>query len=359
MASLGHAPRIDQERLNQFLEKAVGDMGAAMHATLIVVGDKLGLYKGMAGAGPIAPEELAARTGTTERYVREWLNANAASGYVTYDAETRRYTLPPEQAFALAAEDSPVFLPGFFQAVASCFRDEPKITEAFRSGKGVGWHEHDSDLFEGTHRFFRPNYIANLLSSWIPALNGVGRALQRGAKVADIGCGYGASTLLMAKEYPNSRFFGFDYHEPSIAAARKNAERQGVEDRVTFSVAHAKNFPGADYDFVAFFDCLHDMGDPVGASAHVLSTLKRDGTWMIVEPFAGDAVEDNLNPVGRVFYSASTMICTPASKAQEVGLALGAQAGEGRIRDVVTKGGFSRFRRATQTPFNMVFEARP
>jgi len=302
---------------------------------------------------------LAQRTGTHERYIREWLNANAAGGYVTYDAAANTYTLPPEQALALAVENSPVFLPGAFQILAALFHDAAKIQEAFRTGQGVGWNEHHHDLFHGTERFFRPNYIANLTSSWIPALDGVEARLKAGAKVADIGCGLGASTILMAKAYPNSRFFGFDYHEPSILLARAAAEREGVAARISFEVAPAKAFPGNDYDFVAFFDCLHDMGDPAGAAAHVRQSLKPTGTWMIVEPFAEDAAEANHNPIGRVFYSASTLVCVPASLAQEVGAALGAQAGEKRLRHMVTTGGFTRFRRATQTPFNLVFEARP
>jgi len=339
--------------------RAVGDMGAGLHAVLILLGDKLGLYKAMADSQPITSAELAQRTGTNERYVREWLNANAASGYVTYDPATKSFTLPPEQALALAIDNSPAFLPGAFQIISACFHDAGKIEEAFRTGKGVGWHEHHHDLFHGTERFFRPGYIANLTSSWIPALEGVTAKLQSGAKVADIGCGLGASTILMAKEYPQSEFFGFDYHAGSIDLAKAAAAREGVGDRVTFEIASAKSYPGKDYDFVAFFDCLHDMGDPRGAAAYVHSTMKPDGTWMIVEPYAEDATEANLNPVGRVFYSASTMLCVPASMSQEVGAALGAQAGEARIRDVVTSGGFERFRRATQTPFNLVFEARP
>ena len=350
---------IDQTKLNAFMQGAVGDMGAAMHAVLIVLGDRLGLFKAMADSIPVTPGDLAKRTRTHERYVREWLNANAASGYVTYDARKETYTLPPEQAFALAVENSPAFLPGAFQLVSSCFHDAGKIEEAFRTGKGVGWHEHHHDLFHGTERFFRANYIANLTSSWIPALNGVEAKLRSGAKVADIGCGLGASTILMAKHYPNSRFLGFDYHGESIAMAREAAEKAGVGDRITFAVASAKAFPGKDYDFVAFFDCLHDMGDPEGAAAHVRSALKPDGTWMIVEPYADDATEANHNPVGRVFYSASTMLCVPASLSQEVGAALGAQAGEGRLKDVVSRAGFTQFRRATNTPFNLVLEARP
>jgi SAM-dependent methyltransferase len=359
MGTPATAPPIDMDKLHAFMGRAVGDMGAAMHAVLILLGDRLGLYKGMADSAPITPAALAAKTGTSERYVREWLNANAASGYVTYDPATATYTLPPEQALALAVDNSPAFLPGAFQIISSCFHDADKIEQAFLTGKGVGWHEHHHDLFHGTERFFRPGYIANLTSQWIPALDGVEAKLRAGAKVADIGCGLGASTILMAKEFPNSKFFGFDYHQGSIDLAREAAATAGVADRVTFAVASAKAYPGKDYDFVAFFDCLHDMGDPAGASAYVRSTLKPDGTWMIVEPFAEDATEANHNPVGRVFYSASTMLCVPASISQEVGAALGAQAGEKRIGEVVKSGGFTRFRRATQTPFNLVFEARP
>ena len=358
MASSGTAVPINESKLNEFMGKAVMDMGAAMHAVLIRLGDKLGLYKAMADSRPVTPAELAGRTGTSERYVREWLNANAASGYVTYDSATATYSLPPEQAFALAVENSPVFLPGAFQIISSCFHDADKIEDAFRTGNGVGWHDHHHDLFHGTERFFRPNYVANLTSSWIPALDGVEEKLRRGAKVADIGCGLGASTILLAKAYPQSEFFGFDYHSASIDLAREAADREGVAGRIHFEVAPAKAFPGTDYDFVAFFDCLHDMGDPKGASRHVHSSLKRDGTWMIVEPFAEDATEGNHNPIGRMFYSASTLLCVPASISQEVGAALGAQAGENRIREVVMAGGFSRFRRATQTPFNLVFEAK-
>ncbi|HVX67278.1 MAG TPA: class I SAM-dependent methyltransferase [Bryobacteraceae bacterium] len=356
MATLGSAPEFDQEKLNAFMEKAVADMGAAMHATLVVVGDKLGLYKAMAGAGWLTASELAARTGTAERYVREWLNANAASGYVSYDPDAQRYRLPPEQAFALTVQD----LPGAFHIISSCFRDEPKITQAFRTGEGVGWHEHDANLFFGTERFFRPNYENYLLSAWIPALDGATAKLKAGAAVADVGCGHGASTLILAKAFPKSRFYGFDYHSGSIEYARHVAGRDGLLDQVAFEVASAKSYPGnGGYDLVTFFDCLHDMGDPIGAARHVRSTLKPDGTWMIVEPFANDRPEENHNPIGRIYYSASTMICTPASMAQEVGAALGAQAGEERIRQVVAEAGFSRFRRAAETPFNLVFEARP
>lgn len=355
MAATIASPQIDPTKLDAFMGKAVMDMGAAMHAALIVIGDKLGLYKAMAGAGPMTPAELAATTKTTERYVREWLNANAASGYVAYDAASKKFELPPEQAFALTTVD----LPGAFHIISSCFKDEPKITQAFRTGDGVGWHEHDANLFFGTERFFRPNYEQNLLSAWIPALEGVGEKLAKGAAVADVGCGHGASTMLMAKAFPKSRFCGFDYHIGSIEYARHVAGRDGLLDQINFEVASSKSYPeNGGYDLVTFFDCPHDMGDPTGAAQHVLLSLKPDGTWMIVEPFANDNPEQNHNPVGRIFYSASTMICTPASLAQEVGAALGAQAGEERIRDVVMAAGFTRFRRAAQTPFNLVFEAR-
>jgi SAM-dependent methyltransferase len=350
---------MDERKLQEFVGKALTEMGAGMNVALVVIGDKLGLYQAMAGAGPLTSADLATQTGTTERYVREWLNAQAAGGYVTYDPATKTYTLPPEQASCLADESSPTFLPGAFQVIAAVLKDEPKIADAFRSGAGVGWHEHDPGLFEGTERFFRPNYAAHLTTQWIPALDGVEEKLRRGARVADVGCGHGASTILMAQAYPRSKFVGFDYHEPSISWARKAASRAGVADRVHFEVAASKSYPGTDFDLVAFFDCLHDMGDPVGAARHVRGSLAKDGAWMIVEPFAHDHVEQNLNPVGRMFYGASTLICTPASLAQEVGLGLGAQAGEARMREVVTSGGFTHFRRATETPFNLVFEARP
>jgi 2-polyprenyl-3-methyl-5-hydroxy-6-metoxy-1,4-benzoquinol methylase len=346
----------DQSKLDAFMGKAVLDMGAAMHAVLVVIGDKLGLYKAMAGAGPMNSESLAVRTKTSERYVREWLNANAASGFVTYDAVTKEYELPSEQAFALTTLD----LAGAYHIISACFKDEPKITQAFRTGEGVGWHEHDANLYFGTERFFRPNYANNLLSSWLPALEGVMEKLQNGGTVADVGCGHGASTILMAKAFPKSRFCAFDYHSGSVEYARHVAGRDGLLDQISFEVASAKGYPtNGGYDLVTFFDCLHDMGDPTGAAKHVLSSLKPDGTWMIVEPFANDTPEENHNPIGRVYYSASTMLCTPASLAQEVGAAFGAQAGEPRIREAVMSAGFTRFRRAAQTPFNLVFEARP
>ena len=350
---------IDQDKMNELLGRFLNDFGGTFQSAMAVIGDKLGLYKAMAEAGPLTSDELAKRTGTTERYVREWLASQAAGGYASYDAAGGRFFLTEEQAFALTDENGPVFLPGAFQLALSAVKSEPRIADAFRTGDGVGWHEHDPGLFRGTERFFRPGYAANLISSWIPALEGVDEKLQSGAKVADVGCGHGASTILMAQAYPKSEFIGFDYHQGSIDYARRKAAEAGVSDRVGFEVAKAKDYPGSNFDFVAFFDCLHDMGDPVGAAAHVRSTLKNDGSWMIVEPFANDSVEDNLNPIGRIFYSASTMICTPASRSQEVGLGLGAQAGEARIREVVTTGGFKRFRRATETPFNLIFEARP
>jgi SAM-dependent methyltransferase len=350
---------IDEAKLQEFMGKVVSEAGAAVNAGLIVLGDRLGLYKAMAGAGPLTSKELAARTGCNERLLREWLRAQAAGGYVMYDAPSERYSLTAEQAMVLANEDSPCFIPGFYQAIAATIRDEPKVAAAFKNGGGVGWHEHDPMLFRGTERFFRPGYNTHLVGSWIPALDGVVAKLKRGARVADVGCGHGASTIVMAKAFPRSQFFGFDYHPASIAWARKAAAEAGVADRVTFEVAPAKHYPGTGYDLVAFFDCLHDMGDPVGAARHVLETLSADGTWMIVEPFAHDRVEANLNPIGRVFYCASTMVCTPASLAQEVGLGLGAQAGEAQLREVATQGGFTRFRRATETSFNLVLEARP
>jgi SAM-dependent methyltransferase len=350
---------VNEAKLHEFVMKAVGEMGAAMNAALIIIGDKLGLYKAMAGAGPMTSAEVAAKTKTTERYVREWLSAQAAGGFVTYDEASGKFTLPPEQTMAFADEQSPVFLPGFFEIVSACIKDEPKITEAFRTGKGLGWHEHDQCLFAGVERFFRPNYRAHLISEWIPALGDTLAKLKAGARVADVGCGLGTSTILMAEAYPKSTFVGFDYHPKSIEMAREAAGKAGVSDRVKFEVAKAKDYAGKGYQLVAFFDCLHDMGDPEGAARHVLQSLDPDGAWMIVEPFAHDKLQDNLNPIGRVFYGASTMLCTPASLSQEVGLGLGAQAGEGRLSKILKSAGFTRVRRAAETPFNIVLEARP
>lgn len=349
---------IDETKLGAFVQKAMNDLGSALTTTLVVVGERLGLYRAMAAGGPCTSRELALRTDTNERCVREWLAAQAAAGYVDYDPSTGRYTLPPEHAMALTDEASPACVIGGFIGMTAAMRAEPKVTAAFRSGSGVGWHEHDPALFEGTERFFRPGYNAHLVSHWIPALDGVRERLERGARVADVGCGWGASTIILAQAFPRSTFTGFDYHGPSIEHARERAAAAGVGDRVRFEVATAKDFPGT-WDLIAFFDCLHDMGDPVGAAAHVRSRLAADGTWLLVEPNAADRVEDNLHWIGRVFYSVSTLVCTQASLAQEVGLALGAQAGEARLRDVVTQGGFSRFRRAAETPFNLVFEVRP
>jgi SAM-dependent methyltransferase len=350
---------LDQAKLDAFLGKMLGDMGAAATAALVLVGDKLGLYRALAGMGPATPKAVAEKTGTTERYVREWLAAQAAAGYVQYHAENGTYSMTPEQSLALADESSPAFVAGMFDVLQAMFADEPKITAAFKSGQGVGWHEHHPCLFRGTERFFRPGYAANLVQNWLPALDGVVPKLERGAKVADVGCGHGASTIVMAKAFPKSKFVGFDYHGPSVERARQAATDAGVADRCTFEVAPAKSFPGTGYDLVALFDCLHDMGDPVGASKHICQALAPDGTFLLVEPAAADHVEGNLNPVGRIFYAASTMICVPASLSQEVGMALGAQAGEARLREVVTAGGFNTFRKATSTPFNLVFEAKP
>lgn len=358
MATPAQLP-IDESKLNAFIGQALGEMGAAMNAALIVLGDKLGIYKAMAGAGPLTSAQVAEKTKLNERYVREWLSAQAAGGFVTYDPATKSFTLPPEQAFALAMEDSPVFLPGFFNIVSAVMKDVPKIEQGFRTGKGVGWHEHDHELFHGTEKFFRPGYRAHLVSEWIPALEGVEAKLKAGAKVADVGCGLGTSTILMAQAYPKSTFVGTDYHDRSIELASEAAKRANVADRVKFEVAAAKTYSGTGYDLVAFFDCLHDMGDPVGAARHVLESLDRNGTWLLVEPYANDKLEDNLNPIGRIFYSASTTLCTPASLSQEVGLALGAQAGEARLTKVLKDAGFTRVRRATQTPFNIILEARP
>jgi SAM-dependent methyltransferase len=350
---------IDEARLEAFMGQAVTDMGAIISAPLMVIGEKLGLYKAMAHAGPLSSQEVAERSGAAERPVREWLRNQAAGGYVTYDPQSDRYTLPDEHALALADEDSPFYILGVYDSIASLYADEDQILDAFRSGRGMGWHEHDHRLFRGTERFFRPGYRAHLVAEWIPSLEGVQEKLERGAKVADVGCGHGASTIIMAAAFPNSEFFGFDYHDASIERAREAAREAGVDDRVNFEVAAAKEYPGKGYDLACVFDCLHDMGDPIGAAAHVLETLDDDGTWMIVEPFANDRVEQNLNPVGRVFYGASTVICTPASLAQEVGLALGAQAGEASLTEVLKQGGFTRVRRATETPFNLILEARP
>jgi SAM-dependent methyltransferase len=350
---------IDEAKLGAFAMKALDDLAGALTASLASIGDKLGLYRALA-AEPLTSAELAARTNTAERYVREWCAQQAAAGYLGYDPASRRFSLPPEHAEVLTNENSPLCVLGGFQGMTAATRAFPKLLEAFRSGKGVGWDQHEPDLFDGTRRFFRVGYMTHLVGQWIPALDGVEEKLRRGARVADVGCGHGVSTILLAEAFPASHFTGFDYHAPSIERARALAAEAGVGSRCRFEVAPAKEYPGTGYDLVALFDCLHDMGDPVGAARHVRDTLAPDGTFMLVEPFAGDRIEENLaNPLAKMFYGASTFVCTPASLAQEVGLALGAQAGEARLRDVVTQAGFTRFRRATQTPFNLVLEARP
>jgi len=352
------APSLDMNKLNTFIGQFVTDLGASVHAGMVVIGEKLGLYKALA-EGPVTSAELAGKTETDARYVREWLASQAAGGYVTYDSSKDVFSLTEEQAFTLAQEDSPAYLPGAFELAIGSLAAVPRITESFRTGRGMGWHEHDDGVFHGCEKFFRPGYAANLVSSWIPALDDVQSKLEAGARVADVGCGKGASTVLMAKAFPKSQFFGFDYHDKSIEGARETARRAGIGERAFFDIATSKSFRGKDYDLITVFDCLHDMGDPVGAATHVRSALAKDGTWMIVEPFAKDDLKDNLNPVGRVYYSFSTLLCTPCSRSQEVGLCLGAQAGEKRIREVVHAAGFTRFRRASETPFNIVYEARP
>ncbi len=359
MATVMEPTELDPQKLEQFVFRAVDEVGAALNAALVVMGDKLGLYRALAGTGGLTPAELAERTGAAERYVREWLGAQAAGGYVEYDPESGLYSLPPEQSVALTDESSPAFLPGFFQLALGSVLDSPRITEAVRTGEGFGWGEHVHDVHEGCERFFRPGYNANLVDAWLPALEGVIEKLERGARVADLGCGHGASTILMAQAFPRSTFVGSDYHARSIETARERVRAAGLEDRVEFEEAPAAAHPGQGYDLATMFDCLHDMGDPIGAARKVRGLLASDGTWMIVEPAAGDRVEDNLNPVGRAYYGFSTLLCTPASLSQEVGLALGAQAGEARIREVVEAAGFTRFRRVAETPFNLVFEARP
>jgi SAM-dependent methyltransferase len=349
---------IDQEALDTLLGQVVVEAGATLNAALVGIGDRLGLYRALRDHGAQTPAEVAGRTSTSEPYVREWLNAQAAGGFVDFDPATRRYSLSPAQAALLADPDSPAFVPGLFQLVLAAARDASLVESRFRTGDGLGWHEHHHDLFEGTERFFRAGYNAHLVAEWIPALEGVDAKLRAGALVADIGCGHGASTVLLAQAYPQSTFVGFDYHDASIATAQTRARDAGVADRVTFTVASSTTYPGAGYDLVACFDCLHDMGDPVGAARHVRESLAADGTWMIVEPRAGDQVEENLHPLGRLFYGASTLICTPASLDQPGRAALGTQAGEAQIRRVVTDAGFARFRRAAETPTNLVFEAR-
>jgi SAM-dependent methyltransferase len=349
---------VDQDKLMDFLHKFVGDLGATMAAGNVVVGDRLGLYRALAQQ-PMLPHELAKHTGTATRYVDEWLRGQAAGGYVEYNPQDGTYSLTPEQAFALTDPDGAVYAPGAFQLALGALHAEPQVTHAFRTGSGIGWHKHHDEVFAGCERFFRPGYAANLVSAWLPALDGAEDKLRAGARVADIGCGHGASTELMARAYPNSMFTGSDYHEGSIARARKRVADAGLGDRVTFEVASAQDFSGGPYDLVTSFDCLHDMGDPVGAARHVRDMLAPEGTWMVVEPAAGATVADNLNPVGRVYYSFSTFLCVPNALSQDGGYSLGAQAGEEPMRRVTADAGYSGFRRVAETPFNIVYEARP
>ena len=348
---------IDQDKLGELLGTFVTDLGATMAAGSVVVGHRLGLYRSLAD-GPATPEQLAQRTGTDPRYVAEWLRGQAAGGYVIYDPASEQFSLTAEQAYALADPDGP-YLPGAFVLALGALRAESQITDAFRTGAGMGWHEHHEDVFTGCELFFRPGYVANLTSSWIPALDGVADKLAAGGRVADVGCGHGASTVLLARAYPAAGILGSDYHQASVDVARKRAAEAGVADRARFEVASGQAFSGTGYDLIATFDCLHDMGDPAGAARHIRQALDADGTWLIVEPLAGDTLADNLNPVGRVYYSGSTFVCVPNARSQPGGYALGAQAGESAIRQVAEQAGFTRFRRAAETPFNTVYEARP
>ncbi|HEY9314078.1 class I SAM-dependent methyltransferase [Williamsia sp.] len=349
---------VDDGRLEQVLGQVVTDMGAAVNAVLVMIGDELGLWTAMRDAGPMTVADLSKTTSVNEKYLHEWLAAQAASSYLEYDANAETFTLSPEQALAFADKDSPVYLMGGYHILSSAFHDRDKITEAFREGRGFGWHEHDPELFLGTEQFFRPGYRTHLISEWLPAIDGMAEKLDRGAVVADIGCGHGVSTAVMAKAYPNSTFRGFDYHAASIDRAKELAGESGLNGNTTFDKASAKDFPGENYDLICFFDCLHDMGDPVGALKHSRDALAPDGAIMLVEPFANDRLSDNLNPVGRMYYAASTLICTPSSLDQEVGAGLGAQAGEHRLAQIAADAGLTQFRRATETPFNLVLEAK-
>jgi 2-polyprenyl-3-methyl-5-hydroxy-6-metoxy-1,4-benzoquinol methylase len=349
---------VDEEKLNAFLGKVVLDLGAAAHGPSILTGEQLGLYKALAAQGPLSSEEMAAKTGIRERYLREWLAAQAASGYVEYDVATKRFWMTPEQALTLTDEESPVYIPGAISILSSIYKDQRKIAEAMKTGKGFGWGEHHVDLFTGTRKFFRPGYLANLVQTWLPSLEGVVPKLQAGARVADVGCGLGASTIIMAKAFPKSTFIGYDMHTESIEWARNEAVTEGVSKNIDFEVASAKEYSGKEFDLVAFFDCLHDMGDPVGAMKHVRETIRKDGTVMVVEPFANTKLEENFNPIGRLLYNASLNVCVPTSLAQEVGAGLGAQASDASLEGVLHSGGFTRVRKSSENPFNRVFEAR-
>jgi SAM-dependent methyltransferase len=350
---------IDEAALEAFVNQFAGDFGAALHASTVAIGDKLGLYRALADGGPTDAAGLAEATGCDPRLVQEWLDAQFVSGYCHFSAQTGTYWLSPEQAAVLADPTSPTFLVGSMTIAVSTAKDEEKVREAFRTGAGLGWHEHHHDLFHGTERLFRPGYAANLVSEWIPAVEGLDGVLAGGGSVADLGCGHGASSILLAQAYPKATITGFDYHHASVDVARKRAAEAGVADRVRFEVASAQDFPGSGYDLICIFDALHDMGDPAGAASHIRDALAPDGTWLLVEPMAAESLVDNVNPVGRIFYAASTVVCTPAAQAQPGGCALGAQVPEATLAEIVTGAGFTRFRRATETPFNRVFEARP
>ena len=349
---------LNETKLHDLLGKVVTEMGAAANGPLITIGDKLGLYKTLSESKSMSSQQLADATQTSERYIREWAAAQAASGYINYDAKTNTFSMSPEQRAVFGDPKSSVFMTGVFYAISSLYFDEHKLEQAFKTGEGVSWGDHNTCLFCGTEKFFSPSYEGNLINNWLPALDGVLDKLRQGAKVADIGCGHAASTIIMAKAFPKSTFVGYDYHSKSIGQAKERAKDAGISN-ISFAVATAKDFPGENYDFITFFDCLHDMGDPVGACNHAKNALKADGTCMIVEPFANDTLEDNLNPVGRAFYAFSTLLCVPCSLNQEVGEALGAQSGEKRLKETIISGGFSTFKRATETPFNLILEARP
>jgi SAM-dependent methyltransferase len=350
---------VDEAKLNAFIGKMLGDLGGAFSIPMVRIGDRLGLYKALNESGPLSSSELATKASVSERYAREWLGHQAASGYLEYDAETRKFTLPPEQAMVFANVDSPVYLQGAFDLAATMLDNQALVEPAFRSGKGVGWGDQSRCMFCSVGRFFRPGYHNNLVPSWLPALDGVVAKLESGATVADVGCGYGFSTIIMAKAFPKSTFIGYDFHPDSIAEAKKHAEQDGVASNTRFEVALAADYPAKNLDLVTFFDCLHDMGDPIGAARHVRQSLKPDGSWMIVEPAAGDQLQDNLNPVSRLYYAGSTMICVPTSLDQPVGAAFGAQAGLAKLSDAIRTAGFGGVRKATETPFNMILEARP